>query len=351
MLYAFELSGEHDELPRKEILSSLRLAGFGFKEHARLDQCLVVDIEGHIPDIDMRLTAVAERLAMSHHIVRVAGMCDVMTGDIISLAEDCDISEHIVSGSTYLVRSKRIKHYGNEVKREEIESRIGGIIYRKGYRANLRSPDVEFRLIITDRAVFGSVVASVDRSTYEQRAPHKKPFFYPGVLMPRVARALVNISEVKPGEVLLDPFSGTAGILVEAGMLSVHVIGLEVRQMIAHGARMNLEMFGADHSLLVGDACRVPLKDLQCGCDRNRSTLRPLGSHQGRVAAPPVPGLILRDVQSTEKRQACSRSIGDTCAGVCYRCRLFGCGRIHTESSQEPYKDFHGPAQGLIAFT
>ncbi len=265
MLYAFELSGEHDELPRKEILSCLRLAGFGFKEHAHLDQCLVVDIEGYVPDIDMGLTAVAERLAMSHHIVRVAGMCDVMTEDIISLAEDCDISEHLVSGSTYLVRSKRIKHYGNEVKREEIESRIGGTIYRKGYRANLRSPDVEFRLIITDRAVFGSVVASVDRSTYEQRAPHKKPFFYPGVLMPRVARALVNISEVKPGEVLLDPFSGTAGILVEAGMLSVHVIGLEVRQMIAHGARMNLEMFGADHSLLVGDACRVPLKD--CSVD------------------------------------------------------------------------------------
>jgi tRNA (guanine10-N2)-dimethyltransferase len=265
MLYAFELSGEHDELPRKEILSCLRLAGFCFREHARLDQCLVVDIDGYAPDIDIRLKTVAERLAMSHHIVRVAGICDVRAEDIILLAENCDLSEYLAYGSTYVVRAKRIKHYGEDVKREDIEGRIGGVIFRKGYHANLSSPDIKFRLIMTDRAVFGSVVASVDRSAYEHRAPHKKPFFYPGVLMPRVARALVNISEVKPGEILLDPFSGTAGILVEAGMLSVHVIGLEVRQMISHGARMNLEMFGADHSLLVGDACRVPLKD--CSVD------------------------------------------------------------------------------------
>lgn len=265
MLYAFELSGEHEGLPRKEILSCLRLAGFGFREHACLDQCLIVDIEGDALDIDRRLVSVAERLAMSHHIIRVAGICDVRAEDIISLAEESDLSDHITHGKTYVVRAKRIKHYGEDVKREDIEGKLGGAIFRKGHQANLRSPDVSFRLVITDRAVFGSVVASVDRSSYEHRAPHKKPFFYPGVLMPRVARALVNISEVKPGEVLLDPFSGTAGILVEAGMLSVHVIGLEVRRMISHGARMNLELFGADHSLITGDACRVPLKD--CSVD------------------------------------------------------------------------------------
>jgi tRNA (guanine10-N2)-dimethyltransferase len=158
------------------------------------------------------------------------------------------------------VRAKRIKHHGN-VNREFIEGRLGGSIFRKGFRANLRDPDVRFRFIMTDMAILGSVVASVDRGDYEHRAPHKKPFFYPGVLMPRVARALVNISQVKTGETLFDPFSGTAGVLVEGSLVGAHVIGIEVRRKISHGARMNLEEYNADYSLLVGDACRVPLKD------------------------------------------------------------------------------------------
>lgn len=114
---------------------------------------------------------------------------------------------------------------------------------------------------MTNKAVLGSVVATVDRGDYEHRAPHKKPFFYPGVLMPRVARALVNISQVRSEDVLFDPFSGTAGILVEGGLIGAHVIGIEVRRKISHGAKMNLDEYDADYSLLVADACRVPLRD------------------------------------------------------------------------------------------
>lgn len=259
MLYAFELSGEHDVLPCKEIVSCLQVAGLEFREHAHFDQCLVVDIPGNHRDIDEALVRMSKRLAMTHHIVKVAGMCDVGADAIIATAESLDLSDFIAPGQTYVVRAKRIKHSG-KVRREEIEGRIGGSIYRKGFRANMKSPDVVFRLIMTDQAILGSVVASVDRGDYEHRAPHRKPFFYPGVLMPRVARALVNISRVKPDDLFLDPFSGTAGILVEAGLLSAHVVGIEVRQKIAHGARMNMELFDSDYSLLVGDACRIPIR-------------------------------------------------------------------------------------------
>ncbi|TGC11163.1 TRM11 family SAM-dependent methyltransferase [Methanolobus halotolerans] len=260
MLYAFELSGEHDVLPRKEIISCLHVAGLEFREHALFDQCLVVDISGNDWDIDEALVRVGKRLAMAHHIVKVAGICGVSEDTIIATAENLDLSAHISPGQTYVVRAKRIKHSG-KIKREFIEGMIGGSIYRKGFRANLRSADVVFRLIMTDRAVLGSVVASVDRGDYEHRAPHRKPFFYPGVLMPRVARALVNISRIRSGEVLLDPFSGTAGILVEAGLLSAHVIGIEVREKIVRGARMNMDLFDSDYSLLVGDACRIPVRN------------------------------------------------------------------------------------------
>ncbi|TQD26977.1 TRM11 family methyltransferase [Methanolobus vulcani] len=258
MLYAFELSGEHAVLPVKEVYACLSMEGLTYREHAFYDQCLIVDIEGE--EVDTKLRFISGRLAMSHYILKVVGICDVETDRIIEMCDTSDLSAHLSEGQTYVVRAKRAKHHG-DVKREFIEGRLGGSIYRKGFRANMKEPDVTFRLIMTNKAVLGSVVATVDRGDYEHRAPHKKPFFYPGVLMPRVARALVNISQVRSDEVLFDPFSGTAGILVEGGLIGAHVIGIEVRRKISHGAKMNLDEYDTDYSLLVGDACRVSLKD------------------------------------------------------------------------------------------
>lgn len=260
MLYAFELSGEHPALPRAEVLACLEMEGLEYREHSFFDQCLVVDIQGSDEEIVEKLGNVAHRIALGHHILRVAGICDSDMDSILEMAEGCDISGHIEPGQTYVVRAKRIKHY-TDIHGENLEGRVGGSIYRKGFRANLKEPDVQFRLILTQRCVLGSVIGTIDRSAYEHRSPQKKPFFYPGVLMPRMARALVNISKVKPGEILFDPFCGTAGILVEAGLVGARVIGLDVQSKIIYGARMNMEFFDLEHPLIQGDACRVPLVD------------------------------------------------------------------------------------------
>ena len=260
MLYAFELSGEHDSLPVKEAYACMEIAGLNFREEEIFDQCLVVDISGIADNIEPRLQYIAGRLAMSHHIVRVAGICETSSQTILEMAEEIDYSKHIAPGKTFVVRARKIKHYC-DIEGEFIEGHVGGRIFRQGFRVNMKAPDVHFRLILGEKCIFGPVVASVDRSAYEKRLPHKKPFFYPGVLMPRVARALVNISRLKADEVLFDPFCGTAGILVEGAMIDSRVIGIEVRSMIASGAQMNLQVFGGHYNIIAGDACMVPLKD------------------------------------------------------------------------------------------
>jgi tRNA (guanine10-N2)-dimethyltransferase len=92
MLYAFELSGEHDSLPIMEAYACMEIAGLDFKEHEIFDQCLVVSINGTIDEIEPRLLHVAERLAMSHHIIRVAAMCETSASDILEMAENVDYS-------------------------------------------------------------------------------------------------------------------------------------------------------------------------------------------------------------------------------------------------------------------
>jgi tRNA (guanine10-N2)-dimethyltransferase len=79
--------------------------------------------------------------------------------------------------------------------------------------------------------------------------------------MPRIARALINLSGIKPGELFLDPFCGTGGILIEAGLVGARVIGIDAQEKLVTGARINLEAFDLDYALMQGDACRIPLKE------------------------------------------------------------------------------------------
>lgn len=260
MLYAFELSGEHEKLPAAEALACLEIEGLKCKTHSLTDQCLVVDITGEEAEVEKALKErVTKRLAMTHHILKVVGLSESRPEAILELAESFEPAGYIREGQSFVVRAKRIKHHV-DFPGEPLEKKIGGCIYRKGFRANLKNPDIEFRLIMSEKTVFGTLLSSVDRSAYEARNPQNKPFFHPGVLMPRIARALVNLSGIRAGEIFLDPFCGTAGILVEAGLLGARVIGIDAQEKIVIGARMNLEAFNLDYALMDGDACRIPLK-------------------------------------------------------------------------------------------
>jgi tRNA (guanine10-N2)-dimethyltransferase len=66
----------------------------------------------------------------------------------------------------------------------------------------------------------------------------------------------VNLSGIEPGEVLLDQFAGTGGTLIEASLLGVRALGLDVDPLMLAGARLNLP--GAEVAL--ADAARLPLR-------------------------------------------------------------------------------------------
>ncbi|MCX9013611.1 MAG: TRM11 family methyltransferase [Candidatus Methanoperedens sp.] len=252
MLLAFELSGEHRTLPESEVVACLESENAGFRVHLSLDGCLVIDLQD---GSDRIVNILAERLSMTHNIMRVMEIGGQDENDILDMVEKCGFDPD----GTYSIRVRRIKEYSS-ISTELMEQKIGGIYFRRGCRADLKNPQTRFRLLLTeDKSIFGYIAGSINRSAFEARKPHCKPFFYPGVLMPRVARALVNIS--KPGKYLLDPFCGTAGVLVEAGLMGINVIGGDVQRKLLLGAKMNLEHYITDFSLMYQDACRLSLKD------------------------------------------------------------------------------------------
>ncbi|MCL2549449.1 MAG: TRM11 family methyltransferase [Methanimicrococcus sp.] len=284
MLYAFELSGEHPQLPAAEVLSVLTSRGLETFVFEAYLNCLVVDISSPDPAVaddeifQMLKEEMPDVLAMTHSISKVIDIADVSEEAILGAAEKFRAADYLDEGETFVVRAKRA---GDNfvLKSVDLEGRVGGCIYRQGFRASLKNADKVFRLTLTDKAIFGLLVSAVDRGAYEFRSPQKKPFFYPGVLMPRVARALCNIAGVQAGTIAVDPFCGTAGILLEAGLLGAKVIGVDAQEKIIAGADSNMGGYSKstgrllskeerclgtdlpDYDLFTGDACGLPLAD------------------------------------------------------------------------------------------
>lgn len=252
MLLAFELSGEHRTIPVSEVSACLESLKIGFSSHLSLDGCLILDLKEYKDEITGILL---NRLSMTHHILKVLGTGCQDEEEIVDLVKASDLD----FDCTYSVRVRRIKDYST-ISTGSLEKRIGKIFYEKGFRADLKNPGIQFRLLLTEnKAIFGYVLGSVNRGSFEERKPHHKPFFYPGVLMPKVARALVNIA--RPEKNLFDPFCGTGGILVEAGLLGIHIIGSDVQRKLLLGARMNLDHYKTSYSLMYQDACRLSLRE------------------------------------------------------------------------------------------
>jgi len=246
-IYAFELSGEHESLPRCEALALVEAFSTRFSEIEFIEQCLIVEAE------DLDVETIGRRLAMTHRIIEVLAVCPA---DLDALAEAASCLQ--LPPKKYLVRARRIRNAAPPA--DAVEHEVGRILFARGYRADLSHPELLLRAVITSGwIVLGVEVARTDRSSFEMRRPHLKPFFHPGVLMPRMARSLVNLTQVRAGEILLDPFAGTCGILIEACLIEVNGVGIEVQPRLVKGALCNLQ--GLDCGLLLGDAKRLPLKD------------------------------------------------------------------------------------------
>ncbi|MFB3763810.1 MAG: THUMP domain-containing protein [Methanotrichaceae archaeon] len=246
-LYAFHLSGEHETLPRSEAIALLEICSAKFKEISYMDQCLLAEAE----DIDAK--ALELRLGMTHSVIEVLAVCDASFDALAEAVRDVELSK-----KTYRIRAKRIKH--TDLKADQIEREVGKRLLGMGYKADLKNPEIDLKALITEeKIVFGIEIACPDRSGFEDRRPHLKPFFHPGVLMPRIARALVNIVQAQPGERLLDSFVGTGGILVEACLIGICGIGVDVQRSLIRGASSNIT--GLNCSLVLGDAKRLPFRD------------------------------------------------------------------------------------------
>ncbi|HVP96000.1 methyltransferase domain-containing protein [Methanoregula sp.] len=238
MKLLFELSGENPTLPCAEL------------------ECIgnVIDSRSQVAVAECPHPGDARRLAMTHVVLEYLGECLPDITSFRHLLSDLSLS----TDQPFAGRAKMV-HEGcqerNPCSQREFEQLIGTMITGP---VCLNNPAVEYRAILSkDRCYFGRVLFRIDRGAYDGRNPGRREFFHPGVMMPRMARTLVNLSLCGAGSVLLDPFCGTGGILIEAEMLSMEVMGSDFDPLMIQGCAGNTKK----SSLLIADTTRLPVRN------------------------------------------------------------------------------------------
>ncbi len=232
MKFIFELSKEHKTLPTSEILACLKAEDINYNLIEINQDVLVVDL---VTKND-KIKEISKRLSYTFNIDELLFSCSTSINAIKKHALKYNIKKN---GSIAI----RYRNRSDMINSQEIVQLLGKI-YSKNRKVILRKPEIEVRVLITNSTVYvGLKVSELDRRQFENRKVQYRPYFSPISLHPKLARTLVNLSAIKKNEVLLDPFCGTGGILIEAGIIGISVVGSDIEEKMVKGCKENLDYY------------------------------------------------------------------------------------------------------------
>lgn len=232
-------SQEHPQLPLAELNAVMECENINADIEV-ITSGLVILKNISKEDINEYYQILTKRLGYTHevHEIILGSSIENLEKDIASI----DWSDYI--DENFAVRVKR---FHSEIDTVATERKAGSLILDNcnNIKVKLREPKSLVRLVAFENNVYIAIEKiKLNKKHFEDSKPHKRPFFYPGSMSPKLARCMVNLSRVKEGQLLLDPFCGTGGILIEAGLIGCKVVGSDIYWKMKNGTAINLEHYG-----------------------------------------------------------------------------------------------------------
>ncbi len=117
-----------------------------------------------------------------------------------------------------------------------LEKQVGGVLSRRwGSKVSLSNPHLTVYLIITDSEQY---LGCAD-TKIEPKLPIKV-IKHPHELDLKLSRCIVNLSQLKEGKTICDPFCGTGTILLQAESMEIKSIGIDFDPLMCSITRKNL---------------------------------------------------------------------------------------------------------------
>ena len=245
----FLLSGDYINLGAEEALSLLDIKDYKLK-----NRLLILELN------DKKIIdKVSKRLALTKDIYQSLFECKI--DDLIDVIKKFDwnsiykdnfcLRKYNLDNDeiTNIINKKNNKKSINKNtkynNKKFAEKNLAGYVWRSvnNPKVNLENPKTEISLFFSKGRIYCGLLIKKVEYDFDARKSHMRPFPHPSSLHPKVARALVNLSEIQEKETLLDPFCGTGGFLIESGLMDIKSIGYDINKIMIQGCRDNLEYF------------------------------------------------------------------------------------------------------------
>jgi tRNA (guanine10-N2)-dimethyltransferase len=247
----FELSGEHPKLPFAELESVISVLQKDNKVKSSIlskltDRLATVDITSQDREI---IKTLSSRLAMSRRISEILafGNEEQLSKTLESLT-----TASLPDGATFKLITHRIQRsltWPDSVI-IPLKKRIVQV-FSNFASVDVKTPGFEIILYLDSELYLVKKLYDIPRSDFETRKPQNRPYFAPISLHPRLARCLVNLAELQNDQTLLDPFCGTGGILLEAGLMGFSVLGSDSDPNMVAGTIQNLNHWSISNCRII----------------------------------------------------------------------------------------------------
>ncbi|MCU0642487.1 MAG: hypothetical protein MUF61_02825 [archaeon] len=209
---------------------------------------------------------------------------------VMSYAENGDEFSEILDAMKENFSGERLKARYKGVS-GTVKLQSGRIVHGSPEKIMLRDMNY-FVFSCSGEMNFGYLETSYD-SEEAERKDMEKPYRRESLaISPRLARILINLSQVKDKETLADPFCGIGVILAEAMLRDISVIGIDIDKEAAKDARENIDWLrrnykiSANHAVINSDSRAIKLRERIAG-----------------IATEPSLGELLKKIPSPERAQ------------------------------------------------
>jgi len=159
-----------------------------------------------------------------------------------------------------------LKHRFKEERMKATEKKLtGNIKLQSGeFAPNLASNLIGQQYFIFENN-FGRIIETCNYEKIEKRDMGKPVRRESLSISPRLAKILINLSQVKENETLLDPFCGIGTILQEALLQNIKVIGIDNDKTAIESAKTNLKWFNFSdkyYKLINEDSSKIKIQNV-----------------------------------------------------------------------------------------
>jgi len=238
--YLLELGGENIDLGKYEALELFKFKKYSPKLEIDNGRIIIISTTKKIEK------TLINRLSMTKRISNI-----IFTSTKNKIQSILSELENINLGD----KSFAIRQIGaNNLNSRKTAILIGEKISKKN-KTELNNPDITV-LFYQNNGFYISLCNKNWDTGYKKCLRHHishRPYFSPISIHPRIARAMVNLSNCNEKEPLIDPFCGTGGILIEAADMGLEVTGIDLKEKMVEYSKGNLKHYGFKGNLINSD--------------------------------------------------------------------------------------------------